>query len=203
MITRSPLPTATARWPTHDGSLEHILSLKPDVVLVGEFNALLLRQRLMSLGVRVVMTRLPTTLDEVKLLSDQVAALLGREAANASWPVVPPTSPVARHGQLLLLGANGFGAGRGTLEDSLLTQAGWTNYVHPQGHVSLDLEALSAQPPDAVVWSTPRHAALANQFAQHPVLQRAVPPHRWIRTDDWRWRCPGPWMVALLAQLQP
>ena len=51
--------------PHHDGSLEHILSLKPDLVISGEFNAPVLRQRLTQLGIKVVVfVRGKTVMDE-------------------------------------------------------------------------------------------------------------------------------------------
>ena len=205
MVRRFPLPKALAERPTHNGSLEQILSLQPDVVLVGEFNAFMLRQRLESLGVKVVVMPLPQTLDDLAGMELNMLALTGQSAS--AWPRTTQTVPAhvsgQSHGRLLLLGPNGYGTGRNTFEDSLITRAGWVNYIEHNGHVKLDLEAVAAHPPDAIVWSAPRHAALANQFAQHPVLQRAVPPERWIQTDDWRWQCPGPWMYHLIEQLQP
>jgi iron complex transport system substrate-binding protein len=205
LVGRFPLPEGTVEWPIHNGSLEHVLSLRPDVVLVGEFNAFMLRQRLASLGVKVVVLPLAQSLDDLAGMEATMMALTGR--TTSAWPLMPQTIPVQasgrRHGRLLLLGPNGYGTGRNTLEDSLITRAGWVNYIEHNGHVKLDLEAVAAHPPDAIVWSAPRHAALANEFAQHPVLQRAVPPERWIKTDDWRWQCPGPWMIRLIEQLQP
>lgn len=205
MVRRFPLPQGSAQWPTHNGSLEQVLALQPDVVLVGEFNAFMLRQRLESLGVKVVVMPLPQTLDDLASIGLTMQTLIGRPAS--ALPQMPQTVSVPisgrNHGRLLLLGPNGYGTGRNTFEDSLITRAGWVNYIEHSGHVKLDLEAVAAHPPDAIVWSAPRHAALANQFAQHPVLQRAVPPDRWIKTDYWRWQCPGPWMYSLIEQLQP
>lgn len=205
LVRRFPLPSGSAKRPTHNGSLEQVLALQPDVVLVGEFNAFMMRQRLESLGVKVVVMPLPQTLGDLAGMAQTMQALTGRSSSD--WPQIPQHVPVQfsgqSHGRLLLLGPNGYGTGRNTFEDSLITRAGWVNYIEHNGHVKLDLEAVAAHPPDAIVWSAPRHAALANQFALHPVLQRAVPPERWIKTDDWRWQCPGPWMYHLIDQLQP
>ena len=204
MVRRFPLPAGSPQWPTHEGSLEQILSLQPDVVLVGEFNAFMLRKRLESLGVQVVVTPLPNTLNDLDGIARTVQSLLGVPLAMPTQPNPPQSESVApNHGRLLLLGPNGYGTGHQTLEHNLITRAGWTNYIAHNGHVKLDLEALAADPPDAVVWSAPRHAALANQFAQHPVLRQAVPAEQWIQTDAWRWQCPGPWMHTLVEQLQP
>ena len=213
-VTLSPLarrfsmPEGAPQWPSHNGSLEHVLSLRPDVVLVGEFNAFMLRKRLESLGVKVVVTPLPQTFDDLATVEGTVQTLLGLPASPSMQSTKLlnkhlPASGASSHGRLLLLGANGYGTGRNTFEHSLITRAGWTNYIEHNGHVKLDLEALSADPPDAIVWSAPANPALANQFGQHPVLKRAVPAKQWIQTDDWRWQCPGPWMSDLIEQLQP
>jgi iron complex transport system substrate-binding protein len=203
LLQRYPLPFASAQHATHDGSLEQIMALKPDVVLVGAFNALMLRKRLESLGVQVVSTPLPQTIQDLEQLNRTVQTVLQIPHEpiahhNKSRPAL--TRP---HGRLLLLGANGYGVGRNTLEHSLIVQAGWDNAIEQNGHVRLDMEALVTHPPDAVLASTFRHPAMANAFAQHPVLQRAIPAQRWIKTDDWRWQCPGPWMWNVVEQLQP
>ena len=69
----------------------------------------------------------------------------------------------SRHQQLLILGANGIAAGKGTLENDILEKAGWSNYVKTEGFVSLDLEMLVADPPDAMLQSKPRR-----QFTRQP-----------------------------------
>ena len=209
LLNQYPFPLDTQKRDTHDGSLEQILALKPDGVVVGEFNAFMLRKRLESLGVKVVTTPIPQTVDALDDLSFKIQSLLDEaqqpKAKRPSAVILGSVSSTTNgsHGRLLLLGANGYGTGRNTLEDSLITRAGWVNYIQTDGHVRLDLEALAMDPPDAIVWSAPASPALAYQFAQHPVLKRAVPPQKWIQTDAWRWQCPGPWMQELIQQLQP
>ena len=203
LVQRYPLPFDSSRRAMHDGSLEQIMSLKPDVVLVGEFNAFMLRKRLEALGVQVVSTPLPQTINDLEQLSRTVQTVLGQSNSFVAFTKTVRTLPTPRHGSLLLLGANGYGVGHNTLEHSLITHAGWVNAIAQSGHVRLDMEELVLSPPDAIVASSFRYPAMANAFAQHPVLERAVPAQRWMKTDDWRWQCPGPWMWDLLEQLQP
>jgi iron complex transport system substrate-binding protein len=199
---RYPVAWLDANWPVHDGSLEQILQLKPDLVLVGEYNALLLRNRLQALGVRVEILPLPNTLHAVQAYTRQVLQLLGQP--NQQNEAIPaPVLPSVPRQRLLLLGANGIGSGRDTLEAQLIEHAGWSNYLRHSGHAQLDLEQIVSDPPDAIVWAAPSSNALANQFAQHPALQRAIPAEHWLKTEDWRWQCPGPWMWDLLGELQP
>jgi iron complex transport system substrate-binding protein len=186
-------------WPSHDGSLEQVLQFQPDLIITGEFNALLLRRRLTSLDKRVEMLPLPTHLADIDSYEKRLLSLLRLPESLADTPV--PLMTEGKRKRLLLLGANGIGTGRGTLEDEILRRAGWTNYVQADGYVQLDLERIAADPPDAVLWAAPASPALANRFAEHPVLKRAVPASRWLRTDTWRWQCPGPWTWQLVREL--
>lgn len=184
--------------PTHDGTLEHILSLVPDLVITGEYNALTLRQRLKQLGYNVQIMPLPTdlqTIQSYQSLFDSVVK--GQNTSNRA----PPRAYAAKHKSLLLLGANGIGTGRGTLEHDVIHYAGWSNYVQQQGYVNLNLEQLVSNPPDAVLWSAPKSQSLANLFAQHPVLKRLVDQSGWLQSDYWRWQCPGPWTFELIKEL--
>ncbi|NCW02466.1 MAG: TonB-dependent receptor, partial [Betaproteobacteria bacterium] len=171
-IQGSAKPWATPRFQEHDGSLEQVLSGQPDVVIVGEFNAFMLRKRLESLGLRVIVTALPNTIDDVALVASRVQALLNDAASpsgkasaqslqaspigsgDAKTQGLGPNRIVAAagsHGRLLLLGPNGYGTGRNTIEHSLITRAGWINYIKHNGRVKLDLEAIAADPPDAIL----------------------------------------------------
>jgi iron complex transport system substrate-binding protein len=193
-------------WPAHDGSLEQVLQYHPDLALTGPYNALLLRQRLAQLGVRVEVLPLPQRLAEIAPYEQRLLALLGLPAtlADASAPPAAsvPDGASDHAPRLLLLGANGIGAGTGTLEDDILTRAGWRNYVQASGHVPLDLERVAADPPDAVLWIALASPALANRFAEHPVMRRAVPAGHWLKSAPGRWQCPGPWSWDLVRELK-
>lgn len=210
---RYPVAWVGLEWPHHDGSLEQVLALKPDLVITGQYNALALRQRLRALGVRVEVLDLPQRLHEVDAYEEALLTTLGqmpeleavRVPANASSRTrvrtPPQLAPRGEHPRLLLLGANAIGTGRDTLEDDVITTAGWDNAVERSGHVVLDLERVVQRPPDAVLWAAPRHAAQANRFGEHPVLRQLVPPHRWLSSEYWPWQCPGPWTWDLVEQL--
>jgi len=201
LIHQYPVDWVGQDWPTHDSRLEQILDLKPDLVIAGEYNAMLLRQRLQALGIRVEVLSLPNSLNEVKAYEERFLSLLGLPLSLATQES-EAVQALATPPRLLLLGANGIGTGQNTFEHGLIEHAGWRNYLQANGYVSLDLEQLIADPPDAILWSAPHSVALANQFAEHPVLKRAVPAERWLTTDYWSWQCPGPWTWNLVSQLQ-
>lgn len=201
LLKQYPVKWIGDEWPTHNGSLEQILNLQPDLVLSGEYNALLLRQRLIALGVRVEVLPLPRTLSEVTGYEQRFLSLVGLSPTKARVPLAPyqQTTQMPR---LLLLGANGVATGRQTFENDVIQHAGWGNYIESDGYLRLDLEQIVTDPPDAVMWSAPKSPALANQFAKHPALRRAIPSEQWLDSSYWQWQCPGPWTWQLIEQLQ-
>ena len=200
MVQRYPVGWIDRHWPNHDGTLEQVVQLQPDLVLVGEYSAFLLRERLRSLGYRVETLPLPTNLEQVVTYEQQLLVLMGEDPDKVQ-PAPPQRTPKADAKRLLLLGANGIGTGRDTFEHQIIEQAGWRNYLSASGHVALDLEQIASDPPDAILFAAPEHQALANRFAAHPVLRRSIPENGWLTTDYWRWQCPGPWTWDLIRQL--
>ena len=137
--------------PVHNGSLEQLIQLKPDLVITGEYNAITLRQRLKQLGFAVKVLPLPDSLDDIQDYERQFLALVQSEVSmtNAS----PRHSFDKKNKTLLLLGANGIGTGKGTLEDNVLMAAGWDNYLHKSGYINLPLEQIAAKPPHSIYLS--------------------------------------------------
>ena len=185
--------------PVHDGSLEHILQLEPELLISGEYNAILLRKRLQQLGRDVEVLPLPTTLDSIREYQAEFLRLINASEGSAAvdWDRTYPS----RHQSLLLLGANGIGTGTNTLEDDLLRKAGWVNYVDVNGYVSLQMEQVVANPPDAIYSSAPLSNSLANLFIRHPAIQSLMSANETPRGENWRWQCPGPWSLDLIQEL--
>jgi iron complex transport system substrate-binding protein len=201
MHKRFPLPWPLEGWPGHDGSLEQVFSLRPDLILVGQHNALMLRKRLQTLNQPVELVTLPHTLAEIEAYERRVLSLIGRDPAGAH-PAPEPQAPAAAAPRLLLLGANGIGTGPNTFEDQIIRQAGWRNYLNGVRYERLDLERVIADPPEAILWTSPGAQALATRFADHPALRHSIPAAGWLDTERWRWQCPGPWTWQLIDQLR-
>jgi len=185
--------------PVHDGSLEHILQLDAGLIISGEYNAILLRKRLRQLGKQVEVLSLPTTLDGIQRYQAEFLELIDTNpgAGGADWD----RTYASRHKSLLLLGANGIGTGADTLENDLLRKAGWDNYIEASGYVSLRMEQIVANPPDAIYSSAPLSNSLANLFMRHPAIRSLMPEGEAPRGEDWRWQCPGPWSLELIQEL--
>src|SRR5690606_14839200 len=168
--------------------------------LAGQYSALLLRERLRSLGYRVEVLPLPSTFAEVENYERTLLTLIGGDPRRTS-PAPTPSTPAADAKRLLLLDANAIGTGTGICERVIFGQAGRQSYLQHGGLGRLALEQIARTPPDAVPFAAPELRALANRFAEHPVLRRSFPADGWLSTDYWRWQCPGPWTWDLIRQL--
>jgi iron complex transport system substrate-binding protein len=199
LLYRYPLEWIPAGLPVHNGSLEQILEINADLVITGEFNAMLLVKRLHQLDTRVEVLSLPFSLEAITGYLQRFSTIVKTEfPEGASFAI---KSFERRNQRLLILGANGIAAGRGTLENDILEQAGWSNYVKTEGFVSLDLEMLVADPPDAMLHSKPLANSLANLFARHPALTEIMHDQLSTMSGYWRWQCPGPWSFQLVEEL--
>ncbi len=188
-----------ANLPTHNGSLENLLSLEPALFISGEYNAILLRKRLVQLGKQVAVLTLPTSLDTIQQYHREFLSIINKNpsATPIDWNKTYPT----KNQSLLLLGANGIGTGRNTLENDLLTNAGWRNYLSNSGYTALDMEQIIANPPDAIYWSAPTSQSLANLFIDHPAIRKITSNRELPEPQHWRWQCPGPWSLNLIEEL--
>ncbi len=197
LLYRFPANWVDDNLPVHDGSLEQILQLQPDLILTGEYNAITLRKRLLQLGLKVKVLPLPDSLQAIQQYEQYFHSILGHN----SHEKIALTQFKDKNKTLLLLGANGIGTGTATLENDVIEKSGWTNYVQQQGYVNLDLEQLVSHPPDAVLWAAPHSNSLANLFASHRVLEQINDGQKWVSRDYWRWQCPGPWTYELIQEM--
>ena len=178
---------------------EAVLALKPDLVLAGPFGARTTLAALERAGLRVERTALPQNFNAIADETRRLAGLLGVAARGEAMVAqmwrrlgsVHPTRPT----RAVFLGARGYVAGPGTLEDAVLRAAGWVN-SGAGGRVGL--EALAAAPPVLLVTSrAPEFPSLATDFVRHPVL-------RWIPrrvVSPALLACGGPWTAAVVEGL--
>lgn len=198
LLYRYPANWVPDNLPVHTGNLESILALEPELLITGEYNALLLRQRLVQLGQTVAVLPLPNNLEAIRDYQQQFLAAIKVDLAvdENNWTPQYPQ----KNQTLLLLGANGIGTGTGTLEHDLLIRAGWDNYIQQTGYVNLQLESIIARPPDAIYSSAPPSNSLANLFRNHPSIKK-MSAFEISTTENWRWQCPGPWSLELIEDL--
>ena len=170
------------------GTLESILPLQPDLVLLGtdkisdaSANAL------ESLGIRVLRVGMPNTMKEVEEQIREVANAIGkRERAKSliakmqsqliqSRLVVQKFDYTPR---IAFLYHGGYAEGRGGLTQNMLNAIGVENQIKNQQDANLSIESLITDTPDMIVQSAPalqNSSSLDSIRLNHPAMKKLDP----------------------------
>lgn len=171
-LAEDGLPTV----PRISGSLDSILALQPDLVLIGPEGRGRKEELLRGFGLEVMVFDLPDGLDALRALLRRMGARLGaEERAEALADGLPMAQPVAADApQALWLAPNLYAFGAGTMAGDLLAASGWRNGLGPdaQGWVSLTLEGLLARPVALLITGGADGASRAEGLLAHPVLEK-------------------------------
>ncbi len=186
-------------------SAEGILALRPDILLVTEEAGPppILRQ-LRQAGVRIEQFDATPDLEQLAQTVSRLGQLMGRPAQAAThWQryqasmqtqqqrVAKIRSSTKPARVLLLLshaGANSMAAGKNTLANWLIEQAGGINVASHEGHKVISQELLTSLDPDVVIIADRQlrgQRALTALWAQQPILAnlRAVKQQRVVLLD--------------------
>ena len=186
--------TAT-EWPSHNGSLESILSLRPDRVIATEFTDPRLVERLQQYT-KVTVLPQPQTWQDYQQWLQQLAEL-GLQA-QVDQHAKQTRNALARLAtepqQVVLVMPNQWSWGENTWADTLINQLAWQNQSAElgQGLVALDLEQLIQWQPDTVVLEgfSEQSFALANSWQQHPLLRDWLKRQKVVRISADTAACP-------------
>lgn len=150
-------PLAWARaLPAIGTTAEEIIATQPRLVLTGNLASSGTNAALAKAGIKTVGIGVPANVDESIAQVRHIASAIGRQAAGErlvrkiSTSVLPQK---ATSKSAVIWQNGGFVAGRGTLQDDLLTRAGYRNASRSYGLKSWDmlpLEILIRTPPDIV-----------------------------------------------------
>jgi iron complex transport system substrate-binding protein len=199
--------------PINHGLAEEIIPLKPDLLLAGVYTTRVTVALLKRAGIRSVDTDVTRSFDDVRQQYREVAALLGEQERAGQViaemdsnlarlarerPSVPPTA--------MVLHANNFTFGRGSLIDEVVTQAGLENVAGRLGigeYGQLPLETITMNPVDVLIVSSYRDgpSAMATELLRHPVLSRLSDRTRVVIIPDRLWNCGGPALVEAVEIL--
>ena len=197
--------------PVAYGSAEEVLTLEPDLVLVGTYTTRHTTALLRRFGIPVVAVPGAQSFAEVKEEIRTVARAVGEEARGeaiiarfearlaemrASHPVARPVATHYRSG--------GFSAGNNTLYHDIFEAAGHDNGAARaglEGYGTLPLERLVADNPDALIGSDYNRDSptQGNRLLRHPAItgmgadERILPARETI--------CGGPWNLDAAARL--
>lgn len=213
------LMTAEAdRFPINHGLAEEVFRLEPDLVLAGTFTKRATVNLLRRLDRRVEEFAPANDFDDIRAAVRRMGELLGQEtraqaliagldaelAAAREHAGRPRPTPAPVIGSFA---ANSFTTGDGTLENAIVTRAGYRHLgadLGLAGTTRLPLEALVLADPDyLLVWeryaSDPSRAAAV---VRHPALEARFGETRRVAADTRAWICGTPLTASAITRLR-
>jgi len=199
----SPLWQKGRHYRANNGSIEDVLSLRPQIILTmgggGRATGMIARR----IGIRAVDLTPAATLDDVERNLRTVAAALGDPERAVPWVSrldrLRSTTPrVSRDTMWLSGGGQSFNA------DGLGAQ--WLRLAglrqRPLNGDRASLATLLLRPPQVVVQSDyrARQVSSGTRWLNHPIVRNLTAER--IRTDGRAWTCLGPLMIAEIERLR-
>lgn len=189
--------------PRISGSAEHVLAVRPDLVVISDYTGMALAPLLESAGICVHRVAAPKTfvdvLGEVRRAGATfgVAARAERFAAELEARLAGlRRTATARRGARVLLVQSGYGYAAGTLQHDCLVQAGLSNVLGElglDGNVAVTTEQLLLTDPDLVF--------IAAEVPEPRWADELPPGYAWELVRAGRERqvvlVPEPWMASV------
>ncbi|PCI65715.1 MAG: cobalamin/Fe3+-siderophore ABC transporter substrate-binding protein [Piscirickettsiaceae bacterium] len=205
-----------SQYHQHNGRVEEIIALKPDLIVAGAYTTQTTNQLLGKLGYLVVKIGLPKTIAEIEQqvimlggqvgASDEAASIVKR--MSGSLALLRETR-ISGSPKAAIYYANGFSAGKLTIVDEVLSVAGFSNIAAEQGLdfvAPLSMETLLKAEPDVLILGRYQENtdSMAHQILKHPALQGHIQSSRAVTVTmpDRYWDCAGPSIVAAVEKLQ-
>ncbi len=193
-------------------SVESILELRPDLVILDDAAHAGLKRLLREAGVPLLEVPWAGSLEEAEALARRLATALGRDTEGQALIAAlrtqrrrlawqgPPTATAA------VLQANRGTAGKGSLMDELLHMAGFRNLAADLGipaYGRLPLESLLAGQPDVLVLDgdTNGNPARATEFVDHHALRSLAARARLVSLPMKYSICAGPENFEVVRRL--
>jgi iron complex transport system substrate-binding protein len=210
----SAVAERAAGIPATRGEAETVLAFDPDLVLAGAFSTPATVAILERIGQRVVKVPLASNLDGIREAVRKVAAAVG-ETPRGEELIAEMNNRIARSApsgedssrpKALVYQVNGLASGPGSLADSVLSAAGYSNQASQLAigaGGTLPLETLVTDPPDLLVLTGPvdeYRTAVADNL-RHPALA-AVRSEKRSAIVPWRlWLCGTPHVAQAIEIL--
>jgi iron complex transport system substrate-binding protein len=199
----SALWRAARRYPGNRGSIEDVLTSRPDLLLTmgggGRASALLSSR----LHIRSLDLPNPTSLDGVAANLRMVAAALGTPARAQPWLArlhrLEVSAPASTEDAVWVSGG-GQSLPAGSLGARWLRLAGYRQ--RPLAGARLSLETMLTNPPKVLVESNYRSGQMSSgeRWLANPIIRRS--PSRKLVTDGRPWTCMGPLMMPEIERLR-
>jgi iron complex transport system substrate-binding protein len=190
-------------------SAEEIIAAKPRLVLTGNLASSGTNAALAKAGIQTLSFGVPATVEDSVSQIRQVAAAIGRkeageqlvgriEASIGSAAIATRSAIIWQNG--------GFVAGKGTLQDNLLSRAGYRNASDTYGLKQWDilpLETLIRNPPDVIFMPLSATGEDARALvARQRVLAHLKGKIRIVNFPDKLLFCGGPTIIKVMAVLR-
>jgi iron complex transport system substrate-binding protein len=158
----APLNWAKAH-PALGQSAEEIIAAKPRLVLTGNLASTGTNDALRRAGIHLVTLGVPATIEDNIAQVRTIAKAIDREHAGEALAMrievaVAPTDLPREAPTAIIWQSGGFVAGKGTIQDAMLSRAGFTNASAAYGLNQWDvlpLETLIRQPPKVIFTAKP------------------------------------------------
>ncbi len=189
-------------YPAVGNNAEQIVAYSPDLILASNYTDAVLSAWLKKFGYRLVALPLVNTLDEVPLRIEEIATLLQRpdqgrqliDDYNHRMTQISQSLPPLK---VIVVAANLYVAGAGTIPDQLLTRMGLVNVASAKitnGWAYITLEQLIAWQPDYIILQkdSMNRASRAEQVFDHAALKVLLQDSQRINVPAKYWICAGP-----------
>ncbi len=207
----SPLADKALDYRINYGRAEDIYLMQPDLVLAGEYTPASTVSMLRSLGIRVEIFDITSSLDGVTVQLAKMGAVLHREAQAADMIAEFESRRAALSNDkgaepsAIFYYANGFTSGAGSLAHDILTLAGFSNAAVKAGYGwgrKMPLEVLALTDPDLVITTTPYPGgSRAEDVMQHPAVQALQKGRAAAAVTDHDWICGTPFVLRAAERL--
>jgi iron complex transport system substrate-binding protein len=203
-------PLAWARkLPALGNSAEEIIAAKPSLVLTGNLASSGTNAALTKAGIKTLAFGVPATVDDSIAQVRQVARAIGGDDVGEGLARRIETAAAPRQGtgrSALIWQNGGFVAGKGTLQDSLLSRAGYRNASDTYGLKQWDilpLETLIRKPPDVIFMPLSAKGEDARALsARRRVLAHLRGKTRIVNFPDKLLFCGGPTIIKVMEALR-
>jgi iron complex transport system substrate-binding protein len=202
-------PLAWARAiPALGTSAEEIIAARPRLVLTGNLASSGTNAALAKAGIKTIAIGVPASVAENDTQIRQIANAIGRVEAGEALIATLEESLLALPGpakSALIWQTGGYVAGIGTLQDELLTRAGYTNAAASYGLKQWDelpLETLLRNPPDVIFMPLPKQGDGEQALEIRAKVLRHLKTTRVVDFPDKLLFCGGPTIAKVMERLK-
>lgn len=216
-LARDPAQSAmheeAEAYPLNHGRAEEVFLAGPDLVVTGTYSLHNTTELLRRMNVRVEEFSFVQTLETIPGEIRRMGALLGREhkARKLAAAFTAELSKIragqcARRPTALAYEQNGVALGAGTLADSVIEAAGFTNLAAQQGVQGMapfSLEMVVEKKPDVIILPGGRNAApsLGARVPRHPALEALPQTRIGAFVPSGSWSCGSPAVLEAIRAL--